>query len=353
MTGPGKRPTIKDVSELAGVSWKTVSNVMHGRPNVKEATRQRVLAAGAQLGYRASLAGRQLRSGRTNTIALTLPDVEVSYFSQLAHHFIQEADRRGLSVFIYETFHLPERERLAAQGFDVAVADGVVLTPVALDNEALSSLTLTVPLVVLGESVSKTSVDHIAIDSVASAREITLHLLGSGLRRAPFFIGSGPDRVGGTGGLRREGFSSAVIAAGLEDQADNAWPVAVYGFEAGAQAVREILDAGHRPDALLCANDDLALGAMHELRIRGLSVPRDVAVAGWDDAIAGRYSNPTLTTVKPAIDELVDAALSCLVERIEGATPSPREIVVPHTVEERESTRVLGGTGVTSAGRAD
>lgn len=332
-----KRATVKDVAELAGVSWKTVTNVMHGRYNVRESTREKVMAAAEELGYRASLAGRQLRTGRTDTIALAIPEVGVSYFAQLADLFIKEGDRRGLTVFIYDTFQAPARERIAAQGFQVAFADGVVLNPVALGTDEFSRLTTTVPLVVLGESVEGTVADHIAIDNVGSAQELTSHLLDSGRRRI-FFVGSEPGHTEGTGGLRQTGWAKALRERGVDPRPEWVFPAESYSLAGGSDVVDALLDVAPVPDAVVCGNDDLALGVIHGLRKRGLGVPDDVAVAGWDDAPIGRYSNPSLTTVKPDLDTLVQEAFNSVLARIEGEASEPREIVIPHSIVIREST---------------
>lgn len=337
MASRRKRATVKDVAELAGVSWKTVTNVMHGHQNVRDSTREKVMAAATELGYRASLAGRQLRSGRTNTIALAVPQVGVSYFAHLADRFIKEGDRRGYTVLIYETFQAPERERVAAQGFEVAFVDGVILNPVSIRTQDFAQLNTPVPLVVLGESVEGTVADHIAIDNIGSAHQLTTHLLDMGRRRI-YFLGSEPGLTQGTDGLRQVGWSSALREHGTEPQPAWVWSTDDYSLECGSEGVRRMLDQGHRPDAIVCGNDDVALGAIHGLRLRGLRVPDDVAVAGWDDAPAGRFSNPTLTTVKPDIDVLVEEALKSILARIAGEASQPREIVAPHSIEIREST---------------
>lgn len=336
MANRPKRATVKDVAELAGVSWKTVTNVMHGRYNVRESTRQKVLDAAAQVGYRASLAGRQLRSGRTDIIALAVPEMSVFYFAHLAHRFIEEGDRRGLTVFIYETFQSAERERVAAQGFDVAFADGVILSPVTMRTDELVGLDAVVPLVVLGESVEGVTADHIAIDNVTSAGDLTRHLVEQG-RAQIYFIGGTPGRHEGTDGLRQRGWREELIRHGLTPPDEWVWP-ADFSLDGGYATVKDLLDQGHRPDALVCGNDDVALGALHALRQFGLKVPDAVMVAGWDDAPAGRFASPTLTTVKPDVDALVTAALDSVMARINGDVSDPKEIVVAHKLEVREST---------------
>lgn len=255
----------------------------------------------------------------------------------MADLFIKEGDRRGLTVFIYDTFQAPEREKIAAQGFEVAFVDGVILNPVAIRTDEFAKLDAQLPLVVLGESVEGTVADHVAIDNVGSAYELTKHLLDTG-RRHIYFLGSTAGHTEGTGGMRQTGWLRALQEYGVEPEDSWVSPAASYSIKGGYDAVLELLESGARPDAIVCANDDLALGVLHGLRGRGIRVPDDVAVAGWDDAPSGRYSNPTLTTVKPALDVLVREAFDCVLARIEGEDSAPREIVIPHTIEFREST---------------
>lgn len=333
----GQQPTIKDVAELADVSWKTVTNVMHGRRNVSDKTRARVLEAAKTLGFRTSLAARQLRTGRTGIITLAVSELNISYFAQLAHRAFEQASERNLTIFVYETLNQAERERDAARGFDVAFSDGIILNPVALDAAGIAESKGQVPLVVVGEAASGENLDHVGIDNIGSAEEATDHLVGLG-RRNIHFIGSSPEQTTGTGGLRLSGYRRSLRKAGLAVDDAKVHAIPTYSLDSGYRTVEAIFSDGQRPDALVCGNDEVAFGAMHALRARGLSVPHDVAVLGWDNAPMGEYFHPTLTTVKPDIDAVIHSSLDVLQQRIDGDESACQDHVVPHSLVIREST---------------
>ncbi|MGW8995706.1 LacI family DNA-binding transcriptional regulator [Streptomyces zhihengii] len=340
------RPTIKDVARHAGVSEKTVSNVLNDYVHVSDRTRRTVREAIDDLGYRVNLAGRHLRSGRTGIIALVVPELEVPYFAELAGHVVEEAGRRSLTVLIHQSGADRERERAALAGFGSDFVDGVILSPLALAPEDLRAHTGMPPTVLLGELLTD-GADHVAIDNERAAREAAEHLLGLGRRR--ILTVGGQDGPGvGTAQARTRGVRSALAAAGIA--LDPSWllPVGAFHMADGSAAVGRALGGGLRPDALLCLNDQLALGALRALHEHGARVPEDVAVIGFDDVEAGRFSVPTLSTVAPDKRAVATVALDMLQHRIgetsragTAAAPSgavPRDRIVAHRLVIREST---------------
>lgn len=334
---PGRRPSVKDVASRAGVSWKTVSNVVNGRTNVRPETRERVEAAIRDLGYRTSLAGRQLRSGRTHLLAVALPELTTPYFAGLAHEIIAAAEDRGYTVLITETGGRAESERHVARGFDTQFADGIILSPVRLDSTSVVDAHGPIPLVLLGERVEGSYLDHVAIDNEASGQEATEHLLGLG-RRSLVFLGGHESRPFGTGWLRTLGFRAALEQAGLPFDPSRLIPIVPYDRVTGAEAVEALLEEGVPFDGLVCASDLIAMGAMHALRQNGRSVPDDVAVLGWDDTPEGAYSNPTLTTIALDAPRIAREAVRLIIRRVEDPSAPPAEVVVEHTLIVREST---------------
>lgn len=343
----GARPGIKQVAELAGVSWKTVSNVVNGTVPVSDGTRARVEAAIAELGYRPNLTGRHLRQGRSNLLALAFPGIRNPYFADLAHRVIVAAEPRGYRVLIDETFGDAESERLVADGFQVHLLDGVIFSPQGIPLAELHSARHALPMVLIGEHALPVpgvapSHDHVVIDNVASAKEATGHLLAGGRRRIAF-LGTGAGLSYGTGFLRRAGYEAAMAEAGVATTATFIAPE--YTRAVGAQTVASALDRFTGPDhfdGLVCANDQLALGAMHALRVAGVRVPDDVAVVGWDNIEDGEYSDPPLTTIAPDADLLASTAVDLLVRRIEGSEEPPAVHIVPHRLVVRGSSGAAG-----------
>ncbi|UFU07201.1 LacI family DNA-binding transcriptional regulator [Ruania halotolerans] len=334
-------PSIKDVAERAGVSWKTVSNVMNGQVNVRPQTRLRVEQAIADLGYRRSTAGRQLRYGRSFIIALAVPELTTPYFGDLAHQVLAAAIERGYTALITETGGDADRERAALRGFDTQVADGVILSPVSLDGPSIAGAQSHVPLVLLGERVAGSPLDHVIYDNRRAAREATEHVLTEGAQH-PLFVGANAEHRYGTGWLRAEGFLDALGARGSEELVVSS---PRYSRAHGAQVVRELHGSGRRFDALVCASDLLAVGALHALRQLDQSVPDQVQVIGWDGIDEGRYTHPALSTVQLDVRAVARTAVDLVIDRIESAereAPSA-EVVVPHRLIARASTRIRSG----------
>jgi DNA-binding LacI/PurR family transcriptional regulator len=333
------RPRIKDVAEYAGVSPKTVSNVINNYEHVSDRTRAVVQEAIDALGYRVNIAGRQLRQGRTGMITLAVPELDVAYFAELAKHVMAAADARGRTVLIHQTGAARERELAALHGFDAQFTDGVILSPLALHPRDLATRDRRLPVVLLGERSAEGGTDHVGIDNVRAAREATQHLLARGRRRIAVIGGAARGRQG-TDRLRTDGHREALEAAGLPFSPELVIPVAAYHWRDGARAAAALMEQPSPPDALLCLNDHLALGALRALHEHGRSVPGDVDVIGFDDIEASRFSVPSLTTVAPDKREIAQAAVKLLLERIDDpdGPAAPRDEVVGYRVMVREST---------------
>ena len=191
----GARPSLKDVARLAGVSPKTVSNVIHGYAHIREETRGRVQRALDELNYRPNLSARHLRAGRSGVIALAVPELGIPYFAELADCVIRAAAEHGWTVLIDQTDGLAERERLVTAGIRDQLIDGLIFSPLALGREALLRRTDDTPMVLLGERTHDGPADHVAIDNVAAAKAATAHLVGLGRRRvAPSATSATSDR---------------------------------------------------------------------------------------------------------------------------------------------------------------
>ncbi|MEV8507493.1 LacI family DNA-binding transcriptional regulator [Actinoplanes sp. NPDC051475] len=337
-------PGLKDVAARAGVSIKTVSNVVNGYVHVSPETRARVQQAIDALGYIPNVAARQLRSGRSGVIALAVPELQTPYFAELAGLIVQAAERRSWTVLIDQTDGHEDRERNLVAGLRRHAIDGLIFSPLALAGEELASSGDT-PMVLLGERVWHGPADHVAIDNTAAAADATAHLAALG-RRWIAAIGAQSPASAVTAHQRLAGYRSALAEAGLPE--DPALIAEVDGFHRadGAAAMRRLLDGPIRPDAVFCFNDVLALGAIRALLERGLSVPEDVAVIGFDDIEDGRFSTPTLSTIAPDTAGIARLAVDLLAERLgetragAGDDPAgpPRELKVDYRLIPREST---------------
>ena len=333
---------LKDVAVLAGVSVKTVSNVVNDYPYVRPTTRAKVMEAIAELGYRPNMTARNLRSGRSGVIALGVPELDAPYFAELAHHVVGAAMDRGWTVLVDETgqIHdraLRDRERSAAAGIRGQLIDGVILSPLALDQSDLARYG-SVPLVLLGERLGSHLADHVAIDNRSAAEEATRHLLDLGRRRIGV-IGTQPPPYGHTARQRVQGYRAALRSARVRYDGSLVVPALHWRRPDGLGGVRRLLDLPSPPDAVFCLNDLLALGAIRGLSEAGVRVPDDVAVVGFDDIEEGRFCVPTLTTVAPDKAAIATEAVARLARRLEDdAATAPEEVMVGYSLQVREST---------------
>ncbi|CAA9304273.1 MAG: Transcriptional regulator, LacI family [uncultured Frankineae bacterium] len=330
---------MKEVASRAGVSVKTVSNVVNGYLHVAPTTRERVQQAIDEMGYRPNLSARSLRSGRTGIIAVALPRLDEPYFAELAAAVIEVAEQRGCTVLVDQTDGLREREQVAVAGIRPDLIDGLILSPLALGaDDLVSPAAGAPPLVLLGERVSDTGFDHVAIDNVAAARTATDHLLSLGRRRLAA-IGGMQAVAAQTARLRLEGFAAALQDAGRTVLPGHVQEVEAFRREDGARAMDRLLDLPEPPDAVYCFSDLLALGALHALHRRGVRVPQDVAVIGTDDIAESRFSTPTLSTVVQDQVEIATLAVEALLHRLDGGhDDAPREHTVGFELRVREST---------------
>ncbi len=328
---------MRDVALHAGVSPKTVSNVMNGYPYIRESTRLKVLASIDALGYQMNLSARNLKSGRTGIISLAVPELSLPYFAELADAVIQAAEQHGLTVMIEQTGAVRERELAALARPRGHLVDGLLFSPLGLGHEDAEQLRISTPMVLLGERIFHGPVDHVMIDNVTGTRAAAQHLLELGRRRIAV-IGTHPGDLVGTAAIRYDAYAAAVDEAGVQPMEQLAAPAGPWHRANGAEAMENLLASGVKFDAVLGLNDTLALGAIRVLAKHGIRIPDDVAVAGFDDIDEARYSTPTLTTVDPGRAQIATTAVELLVARMDGDSSDHREIIAPYELHRREST---------------
>lgn len=328
---------MKDVAALAGVSVKTVSRVVNHEPHTRSEVVARVRAAIEELGWRPNGSARALRTGRTGTVGIAVAELRRPYLATLVEELVNEARRRGLDAVVEPTHRDPARTAavLAARG---RLFDGVLHVGPYKDGDLRGALT-DQPVVIVQGGRIRQQVDHVDEDVVAAAALTARHLAVMG-RARPALLG--PDRA--RSGHEPSGPSAALTAALLTvDIAVAQVPQLRLanggqrraGFEAARLAVRE----NPGIDALVCASDEVALGAMSALLADGVRVPDDIAVIGYDNLVDGSFSTPSLTTIDPGPGRLARTALDLFTDRLSGQAPADgREVVLPVDLVRREST---------------
>jgi len=329
-----RRVTIADVAQRAGVSKTTVSHVISGNRPVSGQTRSRVESAIAELRYRPDGIARSLRTRRTHVVALIIPDITNPFYPVLSRGLEHALDGRGYRTFICSSDGDTERELdFLAEVCDRRV-DGIVLDSFHLTVHDVESITRgDIPVVWLGGTPrAHPGVDSVRPDDEHGAFEATKHLIARGHRAIAMV--DGPE---GSGTSRREGYLRALSQAGIPPVPD---PVRSDWTRAGgATILPTLLASSPRPSAVFCSNDLSAIGVIDAARERGLDVPADLAVVGFDDIEEAAMTTPPLTTVRNPAFETGEAAGRLLGDRMAGSFRGPaRAVKLPASLIVRASS---------------
>lgn len=327
MSGRERRPvTIYEVAERAGVSIATVSRALRDSELVAAPTRRRVQQVAEELRFRPSRAGRALAEGQHAANGIVFPDLSGPYYAEVVLGYEEVVAELGRSVLILATNGRPNAADAVLEL--AGRVDGMVIMGRTVPDAVVARIAdMGLPLVLLARTPVGL-VDTVTADNEQSARDLTAHLLGHGHRTFAFLgdPAESPDVAG-----RYAGFRQALADGGLGAPAPT--PCA-FDVRAGYAAARDLLSRA-KPDAVVCANDEVALGALRAAEDLGLSVPDDVALTGWDDIMAAHYAR--LTTVNQSMRDLGATAARWLDERIQGATTKARREVQPTRLVVRTS----------------
>lgn len=319
-------PTLDHIAAIAGVSRATVSRVVNEYPGISPELRERVMRVLHEHNYQPHVAARALATRRSHILALVIPTESPKLFTDPWFGlFIQgvasACNRRGYSVVLVMTDTPEDHETVYARVARTGFVDGAVVASAPLDDPAFGSLTMSdVPFVVVGRPPAPYHALSVDIDNVDAARGLTEHLIGLGHRRIATITGN-PSESSAID--RLEGYRQALAGAGIPF--DERLTASGDYSEEGALAVLDgILEQG--PTAVFCANDVMACAVIRDLRMRGVRVPEDVSVCGFDDIAHVAGSDISLTTVRQPVMELGDSAVSLLLDASGPASgkPSPR-----------------------------
>jgi LacI family transcriptional regulator len=319
--------TISDVAKRAGVSPVTVSRVINGVSNVKPATREKVRQAIDELHYLPNVAARSLRSKRTKTLALLVPDITNPFWTTIARGVEDEAQKEGYSVLLCNTDEDPSKQLLYQNVIISQRVDGAIITPYDSDARNLSRLRETkMPVVVLDRRIDGWDVDTVAGDSVSGAQELVKHLVDLGHRciaiiSGPMSTSTAIDRV--------NGYRKTLAEAGIEED-PRYIKFGEFRESSGEELTLKLLDETPRPTAIFAANNAIAIGVMKAVNQRGLRIPQDIALVSFDDLPNLSMVFPFLTVVAQPVYEIGARAAQLLLSRLEsGEELPPRHIVLP------------------------
>lgn len=334
--------TVDDVAADAGVSIKTVSRVLNHEPNVSEKTRQKVTESMERLGYRPNPAARGLASNRTNIIALVYDNPSDNYVVNLQRGALEACSRYDYSLLLSPcNYRAPDLGEQIVQNVRQRALAGLILTPPVCDLPDLI------------HALDETGVDYVRLapidrehkglsvtcDDRSAARDMTLYLIGLGHRRIGYVVGH-PDH--GAAHERFEGYRDAMRQSGIPiDEALIAQ--GAHSFESGVACGEQLLAGPSRPTAIFAGNDDMAAGVLYVAHARGIDVPGELSVAGYDDTPLSRQVWPGLTTVCQPIPDMAYAAVEQIVAVQRPMHPGLRQHSPHETLEYkiivRDSTR--------------
>ena len=338
--------SIKEVAKIAGVSTATVSRCINESDRVKERTRIRVQDAILKTGYVPNNLAQSFRRGKTQVVMVVLPSIGDPFFAELIRGIRTVAMAKGYSLMISET----QFNTITADEIGTMIvsrqADGIILLACMspYGTEVLSAKShKALPIVIGCETIALelTKFPGIHIDNIAAAKEATNYLLSLGHKKIAFICGQGNSLLTKD---RELGYRAAMKTAKVA--VDENWVKAgEMNIDGAIRATRELLLSPNKPTAIFCANDEMALAAMHETRANGLRIPEDISVVGFDDIRYAEIADPPLTTIAQPAEEIGGRTMYRLCKAIEeGVEDSPEPEIVPHQLIVRQSTGPVRGS---------
>lgn len=328
--------SINDVARVAGVSKSTVSRVL-GHGPVSEDVRARVEAAIRQTGYRPNLMARRLRSRQTGIVGLVVADIRNPFFTALIRAVEEVAYREGLRVTLCNTDEDPEREALYLQLMQEERISGLIFAPTRVTVGRLAQLPLDFPTVLVDRAVAGAGYDSVVLDNPAAMAGLVEHLIAQGYRRIGGLFGS----TSTTAAERRDGYLAAMGRAGLAPVYREVEPTA----EAAITVVERWLGDADPPQAIVASNSLLLSGALKAARSAGLAIPRQLALAGFDNERWTELVEPGITVLEQPVDAMGRAAMGLLLERMRSPDLPVRRLVMAGRCVVRGSTAPVSPAG--------
>ena len=326
--------TIREVADAAGVSTATVSRALSGVQTVDPELVERVRRSAESLGYRANRVARALRRQSTQTIGVIVPDITNPFFPTVVQAVERELRQGGLSLLLCDAGNdVVIEAELVRNMFDHQV-DGLLISACdrTASQPALEQAAGRMPLLQVGRQIVA-DLPYVGVDHTDTMSQVVEHLTGAGCRSFGYV---GLDSGATLAGERLEAFLALVRP--LDPAAPDRTYLGGHSIAWGREAAERMLASGPLPDAIVCASDDAAAGALQVLRERGVRVPDDVVLTGFGDTVVAEASEPQLTSVRQPLEEVGVQAVAALRAAISTGQP-PRSAVLKATLVARDSTK--------------
>jgi DNA-binding LacI/PurR family transcriptional regulator len=337
VTSETSRPaTIIDIAGKAGVSKSVVSRVMRGEAAVSKASRDAVVAAAEELGYRANAAARSLVQRRSYNVGVMVSDLHNIFFAEVLDGLYAAAAERGYRTLITTGNRDPLAEERALEQLLELRADGIVLAGARLAAEVVAAAARSVPVALVGSDLRLPEVDVVVDDDFRGAELAVEHLAGLGHSEIALIDGG----EGAGAAERRGGYRAAMAAAGLGPHVR----IEPGDFTEGGgyDGARRLLAGSHRPTAIFASNDQSAVGALNAINEAGLTVPGDVSLMGYDNTALAALRHISLTTIHQPRNQIGEMAMKAVVRRIEHpGSPARRHVLAPKLIVRETTAKLL------------
>jgi LacI family fructose operon transcriptional repressor len=314
-------PSIKDVARAANVSTATVSRVLANNAPIRPETRERVLQAVDALGYRPNLIARSLRAQKSAKIGLVVSDIRNPFFTAIGRSVEDTAYEQGYSVLMCNTDENPEKEKMYLNILHDENVAGVIFSPTKQFSAASKTPQSSIPYVIIDRAVEMSGSDAVLLDNVRAAYELATHLVENGYRKITGIFGNAST----TGADRQQGLQKA-----LQDH--DLHPFSLHFIEprikSSYELTLQLLAADERPDAIFTSNSLLTAGVYQAIRDRGLAVPNEIALVGFDETTWGALVDPPITVIAQPTEEIGRTATELLFQRIAEPEREPKTVIL-------------------------
>ncbi|TDQ42189.1 LacI family DNA-binding transcriptional regulator [Aureibacillus halotolerans] len=326
---------MKEVAKLANVSTATVSRVFHEPERVRQETREKVLAAVAQLNYQPNALARHLRRLKTNIILVVVPDITNTFFSGVLRGIEEIATKNAYRVIVGDAESDPENEYDYVNLLRQKQADGMILLSARMDQGMIEQLAEEYPVVLACDYVKSSTVPIVSIDNELGAKQAVRYLVELGHKHIVHIAGPLHTVLSQD---RKRGFLKGMEEASLSVN-DGDVVIGHFSYEGGRDAAMSVIQTGKVPDAFFCASDEMAFGVINALHASGYVVPRDVSVIGFDNIPFASIFQPQLTTIAQPMRQIGVKAMEMMLALLEGEALSLRHEVLQEELLVRETTK--------------
>jgi LacI family transcriptional regulator len=327
---------IREIARESGVSIATVSRVLQGNARVSSDLKARVEEVVARMNYRPNFSARALRTQKSHTVGVVVPHIGNAHFSDAVRAIQDVAGAKGYTALIVNSDGEQEQEAAALRTLEARQVDGIILVSASpTGTKALTSaIARGVPVLAMDRAIRGTGMDHVLVNTRAGTREAVRHLAANRCRRIAFM--TGPSGLW-TASEKLKGYLEGLKEAQIEFDPDLVLP-GDYSFESGEAQALALLELKNRPDGLIVANNLMTLGAMRAFLRHGVSLPSELALVGYDDALWTDVVRPAITVVSQPTYELGASSIRALLARLANRAAEPQRIVLDTRLIVRESS---------------